>query len=127
MPPFLPLAPEPHSDASITATDSEHAALEAAFQDALSQAKWASGDTPPVVWHVAGVNYWIVFRGNVDTGSHADAHGHPIERHCLQLYAREAVTDAGAYLTPSPYLAGGWWMKWPLRAAECRMPGKGNY
>jgi len=117
----------PDNSPSITATDSEHAALEAAFQDALSQAKWASGDTPPVVWHVAGVNYWIVFRGNVDTGSHADAHGHPIERHCLQLYAREAVTDAGAYLTPSPYLAGGWWMKWPLRAAECRMPGKGNY
>jgi hypothetical protein len=111
----------------IKAPDSEHAALDAAFRDALSRTKWTNGDTPPAVWHVNGVDYWIVFRGAVDADSHADARGHPVERHCLELYAREAVIDAGAYLTPSPYLAGGFWMKWPQRAVECRMPGKGNY
>jgi hypothetical protein len=117
----------PDNAPAVRASDGEHTALDAAFQEALSQTKWASGDTQPAVWRIGGANYWTVFRGNVDAASHADAHGHPIERHCLQLYATEAVTDAGAYLTPSPYLAGGWWMKWPLRAAECQMPGKGNY
>lgn len=117
----------PDDAPSIPAPDDEHAALDAAFREALSRAKWLNGDTPPAVWHVNGVDYWIVLRGAVDADSHADAHGHPVERHCLKLYASEAVTDAGAYLTPSPYLAGGLWMRWPQRAAECRMPGKENY
>jgi hypothetical protein len=117
----------PDSPPSAAAPDSEHAAADAAFRDVLNRTKWTTGDTPPAVWHVNGVDYWVVVRGTVDASSHADARGRPIERHCLQLYASEAVTDAGSYLTPSPYLAAGWWMKWPQHAAECRMPGKGNY
>ena len=46
---------------------------------------------------VNGSEYWIVVRGAVDQTSHVDAQGRPVERHCLQLFASEAVRDAGAY------------------------------
>lgn len=109
------------------AEDSANAALDAALADGLSRARWSAGDTVPVTMRVGGVDYWIVVRGTVDQASHADARGRPVERHCLQLYASEAVRDAGAFLAPSPYLAFGQWMKWPQRAAVCRMPGERNY
>jgi hypothetical protein len=63
----------------------------------------------------------------VDAGSHSDARGRPIDRHCLQLFAHEAARDAGAFVTPSPYLAFGKFMTWSAHAAECRMPGDKNY
>jgi hypothetical protein len=107
--------------------EAENAAFNTVFADVLSRAKWSAGDAVPVTVRIAGSDWWIVVRGSVDADSHADARGHPIERHCLQLYAHEAVRDAGAFLAPSPYFAFGQWMKWPMRAAECRMPGKANY
>jgi hypothetical protein len=110
-----------------TAEDSARAAVDAALRDVLSRTRWGDGDTAPVVVTVGGVPYWIVVRGSVDAQSHADAKGQPVPRHCLQLYASEAVRDAGAFVTPAPYLAFGQWMKWPQRAAECRMPGTRNY
>lgn len=109
------------------ADDSANASLNAALADVLSRAKWGAGDTAPVTVRVNGFEWWIVIRGTVDQKSHVDARGRPIERHCLQLYASEAERDAGAFITPTPYLAFGQWMKWPQRAAECRMPGKVNY
>lgn len=108
-------------------TDSAQAAVDIGLRDVLSRTRWGSGDTPPVIVRVNGVDFWLVVRGTTDATSHADDKGRPIERHCVTLHAREAVRDAGAFLKPEPYLAFGWWMKWPLRAAECRLPGKANY
>jgi hypothetical protein len=110
-----------------TAEDAARAALDAAMRDVLGNMRWGEGDTAPRVVTVGGAPYWVVVRGSVDEQSHADAKGRPVPRHCLQLYASEAVRDAGAFVTPAPYLAFGQWMKWPMRAAECRMPGTRNY
>jgi hypothetical protein len=99
----------------------------AGLREVLSHTRWGNGDTPPTVVRVAGVDYWILVRGTVDTASHADARGRQVERHCLQLFAKEAVRDASAYLAPEPYKAFGYAMNWPEHAAECRMPGQGNY
>jgi hypothetical protein len=104
----------------------DDSALNAALADVLSRARWGAGDTRPATVRVNGSEYWIVVRGAVDQTSHVDAQGRPLERHCLQLFASDAVRDQGAYIAPSPYLAFGWWMKWPQRAAECRMSGKVN-
>jgi hypothetical protein len=106
---------------------SDNSALDAALADMLSRAKWGAGDSAPVAVQVNGSAYWIVIRGTVDPASHADARGRLIVRHCLQLYASEAVRDDGVFIAPSPYLAFGQWMKWPQRAALCRMPGKARY
>ncbi len=105
----------------------DNTGLNAALADVLSRAKWGAGDSAPATVRANGSEYWIVVRGTVDPASHVDARGRPLERHCLQLYASPALPDAGAYIAPSPYLAFGQWMKWPQRAAECRMPGKVNY
>ena len=110
-----------------TAEDNARAAVDAALRDVLSGMRWGEGDTAPRVVTVGGAPYWVVVRGSIDGQSHADAKGQPVPRHCLQLYASEAVRDAGAFVTPAPYLAFGQWMKWPQRAAECRMPGTRNY
>lgn len=108
------------------AAESTQTAIDTGMRDVLSRMKWGLGDTPPVVITVTGTPYWVVVRGSVNASSHTDAQGRPIERHCLELYANEAVRDAGAYLTPAPYRFG-MWMKWPRRADECRMPGSRNY
>ena len=120
---------EPSPDKQILSdtTNSADAAADAGLRDVLTRTKWGNGDTPPVIVRVNGVDFWIVVRGSTDAKSHADDKGRPIERHCVALYAREAVRDAGAFLKPEPYLAFDWWMRWPLRAAECRLPGKANY
>ena len=110
-----------------TAEDTARAALDGALRDVLGGMRWGEGDTAPRVVTVGGVPYWVVVRGSIDGQSHADAKGQPVPRHCLQLYASEAVRDAGAFVTPAPYLAFGQWMKWPQHAAECRMPGTRNY
>ena len=109
------------------ADDRAQAAVDAELRDRLSRTKWGVDDTAPAIATLYGVPYWVVVRGNVDAQSHADAQGRPIERHCLQLFASRAVPDAGAFVTPSPYVALGTWLKWPQRAAECRMPGTRNY
>jgi hypothetical protein len=109
----------PGQSKAVQADDS--VALNAAFADVLSRARWwGAGDTRPATVRVNGSEYWIVVRAAVDQTSHVDAQGRPVERHCLQLFASEAVRDAGTYIAPSPYVAFGWWMKWPQRAAECR-------
>jgi hypothetical protein len=102
-------------------------AVNAAFDDALSRTRWGEGETDPRIVTVGNAPYWVLVRGFVDTGSRADARGRPVPRHCLKLYAAEAERDQGVYVTPSPYFAFGLWMTWPLRAAECRMPGTRNY
>lgn len=117
----------PDQQSAATVADPARAALEAAMRDVLGGMRWGGGDTAPRVVTVGGTPMWVVVRGSVDEHSHADARGQPIARHCLQLYASEAVRDAGAFVTPSPYLAFGVGMKWPMRAAECRMPGARNY
>ncbi len=109
------------------AGQTDNSALDAALADVLSRARWGAGDSAPVTVQVNGSAYWIVIRGTVDPASHADARGRPVTRHCLQLYASEAVRDEGAFIAPSPYLAFGQLMMWPQRAAECRMPGKALY
>ena len=96
--------------------------LDAAFLDLLKREAWGEGDSPPRLANVEGVQYWIVLRGSLDPDSHVNAAGHALERRCLRLFASEAVPDAGAYLTPAPYFV--WWMKWPQRAAECRLAGR---
>jgi hypothetical protein len=121
------LAPPPDQQKSASADDAARAAIDAALRDLLRRTSWHAGDTVPVVVMANGVAYWVVVRGTIDTRSHTNGQGQPIERHCLTLFATEAVRDAGAFITPSPYVAFGVWMKWPQRAAECRMPGTGNY
>jgi hypothetical protein len=101
--------------------------LDASFSDVLSRSKWSEGDTAPIAIMLDGTPYWVVVRGTLDAKSHSDAWGHPISRHCVSLYAHEAVQDAGAFITPRPYLAFGVWLKWSQRAAECRIQGKANY
>jgi hypothetical protein len=101
--------------------------LDASFSDVLSRSKWSEGDTTPVAITLVGASYWVVVRGTLDAKTHSDAWGHPITRHCVSLYAHEAVQDAGAFITPHPYLAFGVWLKWSQRAAECRVQGKANY
>jgi hypothetical protein len=115
-------------DKPVAATDDRaQAAVDAELRDRLSRTKWGVDDTAPAIATLNGVPYWVVVRGNVDAQSHVDAQGHPVERHCLQLFASKAEADAGAFVTPSPYVAFGIWLKWPQRAAECRMPGTRNY
>jgi hypothetical protein len=109
------------------AEDTAQVAVDAALGDMLGGIRWGAGDTTPRIVTIGGAPYWIVVRGTTDEQSHADEKGRPVPRHCLQLYAFEAVRDAGAFLTPAPYLAFGKWMRWPQRAAECRMPGTRNY
>lgn len=108
-------------------SDPAQAATNAAMRDVLERMRWGTGDTAPIMIKVGGAPYWVITRGTVDAASHADARGQLIERHCLQLFASEAVPDSGAFVTPEPYLAFGWLMQWPQRAAECRMPGTRNY
>jgi hypothetical protein len=110
---------------STTAVIDEH--IENGLRDALKQTKWAEGDTTPAAWRINSTHWWIVARGYRDSATHADAHGKLIERHCIKIFAREAVADAGAYLTPNPYALFGAWTKWPESAAVCRMPGEWGY
>jgi hypothetical protein len=114
--------PVPHA-----AADNAEAAIDTGLRDLLSRTKWGLGDTTPVIITLNGTPYWVVIRGITEAKSHSDTWGRPIERHCLALFASEARRDAGAFLTPAPYLAFGRWMRWPQRAAECRMPGGKNY
>jgi hypothetical protein len=109
------------------AKDSARAAEDATLRDLLSRWRWGNGDAVPSVVRINGTEMWVIVRGTVDAHSHSDQWGRPIERHCMQLFAHEAARDAGAFVSPSPYLAFGAGMKWPLRAAECRMPGTRNY
>jgi hypothetical protein len=96
------------------------------MRDVLARTKWGEGDAAPAVVTVEGKPYWVVARGMLDLASHADVRGRPVGRHCVQLYAAEAVPDGGAFLTPHPYTLG-LWLNFELRAAECRMPGTRNY
>lgn len=118
--------PVPDRQPVTNASDSNQAAIDAGLRDVLSGMKWAVGETQPRIKRVNGVEYWVVVRGFKDTKTHANENGEPIERHCLDLFASEAVADAGAFLLPNPYRFG-LWIKWPHRAAECRLPGKANY
>jgi hypothetical protein len=119
-------APDP---LPVAATDqSPRAIADGMLREVLSRARWGAGDTGPVIVRVnKDTDMWVVLRGTVDARSHSDARGRPIERHCLRLFAHEATRDGGTFITPSPYLAFGALMKWPVRAAECRMPGERNY
>ena len=117
------LSPVVHSFAAAVEAD-PNPAVDAGLRAYLGRAAWVRGDSAPVAVTVAGSAFWIVLRGTLDADSHADAHGRPIARHCLQLYARPAVSDDGAFLTPHPYLAFGWLITWPVRAAECRLSGR---
>jgi hypothetical protein len=121
-------APDQAPVAGAAATDGTlNDTLNAALADSLRGFRWRSSETAPLIFTVGTSAYWIVLRGSVDAHSHVDANGRPIERHCLQLYAARSQWSDGAYLTPSPYLAFGVWLKWPLIAAECRLPGTWNY
>ncbi|MGE0280205.1 MAG: hypothetical protein AB7P20_06275 [Rhizobiaceae bacterium] len=113
-------------DQQPVASDPAETATNAALRDVLSRMRWKADDSAPLVVTVNGAAWWVIARGSTDAGSHADAWGKPIERHCLQIFAEKAVPDAGAYRTPAPYLLGIW-LRWPLRAAECRMPGTRGY
>jgi hypothetical protein len=119
--------PDQQTVSTTSAKDTARAAVDSALRDLLKRSSWSGGETAPFIVMVSGVPYWVIIRGTIDAQSHADAHGQPIKRHCLQLFAAEAARDAGAFVTPSPYVAFGVWMKWPQRAADCRMPGTGNY
>jgi hypothetical protein len=108
------------------ASDPARASTDAAMRDVLARMRWGSNDSAPLVVTIHGAPWWVIARGSVDSDSHTDASGQPVARHCLQLYAVEAVPDAGAFVTPAPYFLG-LWLRWPLRAAECRMPGTRSY
>jgi hypothetical protein len=108
-------------------TNAPTTAVDAVLAEVLRRANWREGDTRPFIVVASGAPYWVIVRGTIDRHSRSDPQGHEIIRHCLQLFAAEAVRDGGAFMTPSPYRFG-LWMKWPQHgAAECRMPGTGNY
>jgi hypothetical protein len=111
---------QPRTDTVAQKDDS--AALDEASLSLLSDWPWVAGDTRPAIFTMDGVPYWLVVRGTIDDKSHADTGGRPIKRHCLQIFASKAVEDQGAYLAPEPYALWGQWMRWPQRAAACRMP-----
>lgn len=111
----------------VASDDPTHAATDTALRDVLGRMRWGDGDSAPLVVTVNGAPWWVIARGGIDAESHADARGQPVARHCLQLYAAKAVPDAGAFVTPEPYRALGLGLRWPQRAAECRMPGTRNY
>jgi hypothetical protein len=113
------------SSASPTAVASPVADREddaAAWQRYLRDERWVQGDSRPSIVTWRNTKYWVVRRGTIDDKSHSDVHGHAVVRHCLEVFASKAERDHGAYLTPSPYLVFGLFMKWPRQAVECRMP-----
>jgi len=99
-------------------------AVASAGRDLLERVDWISGSYAPVVFYAGREPYWAMIRGDSDTKRHTDAQGRPVVVHCLYLYAVPATADAGGFLAPHPYsLFGVGWLKWPERAAECKVAG----
>lgn len=90
------------------------------FQPVLAHLRWQAGDTAPAVMTIAGQDFWIIARGSIDNTTHKDAHGHSVERYCLDLFALPAERDGRSYLTPRFFFAFRNLSTWRLAASDCR-------
>lgn len=82
---------------------------------------WGEGESEPRINTVAGSNFWVIGRGDSESGSHADAKGRPVEMYCIHIFARPAVADFGMFLKPPPApseLMGR--LSWKERASDCK-------
>jgi hypothetical protein len=98
----------------------ERQKVERALNAMAANWQWGEGETEPQVHPVAGLAYWVIGRGYIETDLHADASGQPVEMHCIQIYAKPAVADSGAYLKPASRTAPFGSFSWPERATSCR-------
>ena len=98
----------------------ERQKVERALNAMAANWQWGEGETEPQVHPVAGLAYWVIGRGYTETDLHADASGQPVEMHCIQIYAKPAVADSGAYLKPASRTAPFGSFSWPERATSCR-------
>lgn len=97
----------------------EREKLDKAFYAMAASWSWGEGETEPRVYTVERQSYWVIARGNTESGAHADAFGQAVELHCLHLYAKPAVADYGAYLKPGSRNAFGPF-SWPERGTSCK-------
>jgi hypothetical protein len=103
----------------------ERAAVDASLQHLLDVyqgwgERWGEGYSKPVVVTAAGENYWAILYGDTDT-SHTDSQARPVTLRCLHLYAAPAIAESDSFREPKPFGLFGWWLKWPERAALCRL------
>ena len=91
-----------------------------AFQPVLAHLRWQPGDTAPAVMTIAGQDFWIIARGSIDNTTHRDAHGHSVERYCIDLFALPAERDGRSYLTPRFFFAFRTFSTWRVAASDCR-------
>jgi hypothetical protein len=99
----------------------ERAAVDASLQQILeADQRWGVGYSKPIVVTAAGEKVWVILYGDTDTG-HTDSRGRPVTLHCLHLYAAPAIAESDSFRAPKPFGLFGWWLKWPERAALCRL------
>jgi hypothetical protein len=91
-----------------------------AFEIMMKEQVWAEGYSPLINEihrpYYEG-NYWAIFRGTVENGTHVDDTGKPITVLCLHLYAQRVQYDGVGRLTPHPYFMG--FLVWPEVLAKC--------
>jgi hypothetical protein len=95
--------------------------VDAGLRSLANNAVWDQGFDKPFVAKIGDKPYWVMIRGDTDTGSFSDRLGHTISMRCLHVFAAEAEADSGQFRKPHPYaLFGFGWLSWPERVTQCR-------
>jgi hypothetical protein len=99
----------------------QRAAEDKDFHSIAAAWQWGEGESEPRVASIAGRLFWVMGRGEAETGSHADVNGAPVVLHCIHVYAAAAVSDYGAYLQPPLWWSPKGLLAWHERATDCKV------
>jgi hypothetical protein len=94
-------------------------AVNQGLSNVLDGWKFRIGESGPAIYNVGGKLFWIIVRGEIESGSHTDREAHGLSLQCLHLHAAPATADSEAYLKPNPY---SWFgsLSWAERATLCK-------